>query len=87
MTAETLFDLIIVGSGPGGEGAAMQAAKEGLKVALVEKSPMVGGSCTHLGTIPSKSLRQMSHLLTIYQDDLLFNRGHIFPDIGFSDFL
>ncbi|MGB1222197.1 MAG: FAD-dependent oxidoreductase, partial [Alcanivoracaceae bacterium] len=51
------WDLVILGSGPGGEAAAMQAAKGGLRVAMVESSAHVGGSCAHLGTIPSKSLR------------------------------
>lgn len=52
------YDLVVIGSGPGGEGAAMQGAKRGLKVAVVEKHPEVGGGCTHWGTIPSKALRQ-----------------------------
>lgn len=51
------YDVVVIGSGPGGEGAAMQAVKHGLKVAVVEKMPMIGGSCTHTGTIPSKALR------------------------------
>jgi NAD(P) transhydrogenase len=45
------------GTGPGGEGAAMQATKLGRKVAVVERYLEVGGSCTHLGTIPTKALR------------------------------
>lgn len=51
------FDTVIIGTGPAGEGAAMHLAKNGRKVAVVEKFPRVGGACTHLGTIPSKSLR------------------------------
>jgi NAD(P) transhydrogenase len=51
------FDLVVVGSGPGGEGAAMQAAKHRKKVAVVEWYKEVGGGCTHWGTIPSKALR------------------------------
>lgn len=51
------FDVVVIGSGPGGEGAAMQAVKHGLKVAVVERMPQIGGSCTHTGTIPSKALR------------------------------
>ncbi len=50
-------DVIIIGSGPGGEGAAIQLAKAGRKVIVVEKANRVGGSCTHWGTIPSKALR------------------------------
>jgi len=52
------YDVIVIGSGPGGEGAAMKATKEGKHVAMVEQYPMVGGNCTHRTTIPSKTLRQ-----------------------------
>lgn len=52
------YDLIVIGSGPGGEGAAMQAAKAGKRVAVVDDFPLVGGNCTHRATIPSKALRQ-----------------------------
>lgn len=51
------FDLVVIGSGPGGEGAAMQAAKGGKRVAVVESYHRIGGGCTHWGTIPSKALR------------------------------
>jgi NAD(P) transhydrogenase len=51
------FDVIVIGTGPGGEGAAMQAVKNGLKVAAVERYTRIGGGCTHWGTIPSKALR------------------------------
>lgn len=52
------YDVIVIGSGPGGEGAAMKAAKAGKQVAIVEEFSQVGGNCTHRGTIPSKALRQ-----------------------------
>ena len=52
------YDVIVIGSGPGGEGAAMKATKEGKRVAMVEQYAMVGGNCTHRTTIPSKTLRQ-----------------------------
>lgn len=52
------YDVIIIGSGPGGEGAAMQAAKAGKRVAVVDDFPLVGGNATHRATIPSKALRQ-----------------------------
>ncbi len=51
------FDVIVIGTGPGGEGAAMQAAKEGKRVAIFERHARIGGGCTHWGTIPSKALR------------------------------
>ncbi len=57
------FDVLVIGSGPGGEGAAMQAVKAGRRVAVVEKYHEVGGGCLHWSTIPSKSLRHtISHL-------------------------
>ena len=50
-------DVVVIGSGPGGEGAAMQLAKGGKKVLVVERYQRIGGGCTHWGTIPSKALR------------------------------
>lgn len=54
---EQEFDVVVIGTGPGGEGAAMQAAKAGRRVAVVEAYDKIGGGCTHWGTIPSKALR------------------------------
>ncbi|MDB5386859.1 MAG: hypothetical protein JWM11_2505, partial [Planctomycetaceae bacterium] len=51
------YDIIVIGSGPGGEGASMQAVKNGKKVATIERHARIGGGCTHWGTIPSKALR------------------------------
>ncbi|MEM1224212.1 MAG: Si-specific NAD(P)(+) transhydrogenase [Planctomycetota bacterium] len=51
------FDLFVIGTGPGGEGAAMQAAKGDLSVGVAERYRQIGGGCTHWGTIPSKALR------------------------------
>ena len=70
------FDLVILGSGPAGEGAAMNAVKLGKKVAVVEQSPFIGGSCTHLGTVPSKALR---HAVKQIMD---FNTNPMFREIG-----
>ena len=55
---EASFDVVIIGSGPGGEGAAMHLVKNHKSVAVVERFHRVGGGATHWGTIPSKSLRQ-----------------------------
>ncbi|MCX6173524.1 MAG: Si-specific NAD(P)(+) transhydrogenase [Ignavibacteriales bacterium] len=60
---ENKYDVIIIGSGPGGEGAAMTCAKEGKKVAVCEEFSLVGGNNTHKGTIPSKALRHASQIL------------------------
>lgn len=54
------FDVIVIGSGPAGQKAAIQAAKEGKKVAVVEQFKHVGGACVHKGTIPSKALREQA---------------------------
>ena len=53
------WDLVVIGSGPAGEAAAMQATKKGLRVAIVEDQKSLGGNCTHWGTIPSKALRHL----------------------------
>jgi len=58
MTRPRRYDLVVIGSGPGGQKAAMQAASAGLKVAIVERDRKAGGSCVHQGTIPSKTLRE-----------------------------
>jgi NAD(P) transhydrogenase len=57
------FDVVVIGSGPAGEGAAMTAAKHHKSVALVERYYEVGGGCTHWGTIPSKALRHAAKIL------------------------
>ncbi len=50
------YDLIIIGSGPGGYSAAVRAGQYGLKTAIVESDPKLGGTCLHVGCIPTKSL-------------------------------
>lgn len=52
------FEVVVIGSGPAGQKAAIQAAKAGRRVALIERSRDLGGSCVHRGTIPSKTLRE-----------------------------
>ncbi len=51
------FDVVVIGTGPAGEGAAMMLTKNHRSVAVVERYIEVGGGCTHWGTIPSKALR------------------------------
>ena len=55
------FDLIVIGSGPGGYVAAVRAAQLGLKTAIVEKHKTLGGTCLNIGCIPSKALLNSSH--------------------------
>jgi dihydrolipoamide dehydrogenase len=50
------YDLIVIGSGPGGYSAAVRAGQYGLKTAIVEKDPKLGGTCLHVGCIPTKAL-------------------------------
>ena len=58
------LDLLVVGSGPAGQKAAVQGAKLGKRVAVVERRHMVGGVCVNTGTIPSKTLREAVVYLT-----------------------
>ncbi len=52
------YDLIVIGSGPAGQRAAIQGAKSGKRVALIERREVVGGTCINSGTIPSKTMRE-----------------------------
>ncbi|MEV4803810.1 Si-specific NAD(P)(+) transhydrogenase [Nonomuraea sp. NPDC049421] len=58
------FDVVVLGSGPGGQKAAIAAAKLGRRVAVIEKRNMIGGVCINTGTIPSKTLREAVLYLT-----------------------
>lgn len=71
---EVYADVVVIGSGPSGQKAAIQAAKLGKKVVVVEKEFEPGGNCLYNGTIPSKTLREAIIDLT------RFNERHIFPD-------
>src|SRR6201991_3965626 len=53
---ETIYDVAIIGSGPAGYTAAIRAGQLGLKVALIEKDAKLGGTCLHVGCIPTKAL-------------------------------
>ncbi len=65
------FDLIAIGSGPAGQRAAIQAAKSGKRVALVEQREVVGGVCINTGTIPSKTIREaVLHLSGYYYQNV-----------------
>src|SRR5579884_1776793 len=56
------YDLVIVGSGPGGYSAAVRAGQYGLKTAIIEKDPKLGGTCLHVGCIPTKALLHTAEL-------------------------
>ena len=70
------FDLVIIGSGPGGYVCAIRAAQLGLKVAVVEKNPTFGGTCLNIGCIPSKALLHVS--------ERFHEAGHAFSGMGIS---
>ena len=67
-------DMVVIGSGPAGQKAAIQAAKLGKSVALIEKNNIIGGACIHTGTIPSKALRE-SVLKRSFGEDLELERN------------
>ena len=81
------FDVIVIGSGPAGEGASMTLSKQGKSVALVEKYHQVGGGCTHWGTIPSKALRHAVQLLADYRHHPLFEHTLANVDITYPQLL
>src|SRR5712692_885226 len=61
------YDLIVIGTGPAGQRAAIQGAKLGKRVAVVERREVVGGACVNTGTIPSKTMREAVMHLSGYQ--------------------
>lgn len=82
------YDAIIIGSGPGGEGAAMKLAKAGLRVAVVEKYERIGGGCTHWGTIPSKALRHsVSQIIELKNNPLFDDNYYQKKSFTFADAL
>ncbi|MCU7918557.1 MAG: Si-specific NAD(P)(+) transhydrogenase [Candidatus Thiodiazotropha sp. (ex Epidulcina cf. delphinae)] len=81
------YDVVVIGSGPGGEGAAMKLVKSGKRVAIIEAHDKVGGGCTHWGTIPSKALRHNIQLLRDYRRNPLFQHMHDQVQVEYSDLL
>lgn len=79
-----VVDLAVIGSGPAGQNAAIQAAKMGKKVALIEKEPHPGGGCLNSGTIPSKSLREAILDLTRY-NERSFYEGSCIREVTLHD--
>jgi len=70
------YDLIVIGSGPSGQKAAIQAAKLEKRVALIEKKGVVGGVCINTGTIPSKTLREAAMYLSGYRQHNIYGRSY-----------
>ncbi len=68
------YDVVIIGSGPGGYVCAIKAAQLGLSVAVVEKNPTLGGTCLNIGCIPSKAL--------LHASEMFAEAGHSFDALG-----
>ncbi|VTT99412.1 pyridine nucleotide-disulfide oxidoreductase : Pyridine nucleotide-disulfide oxidoreductase OS=Cystobacter violaceus Cb vi76 GN=Q664_49925 PE=4 SV=1: Pyr_redox_2: Pyr_redox: Pyr_redox_dim [Gemmataceae bacterium] len=87
MTDSDAFDLVVIGAGPGGETAAVTAARLGKRVALIEKAPFVGGAAVNTGTLPSKTLRETALALSglrsrdLYGVDLSLGRDATIDDV------
>src|SRR5437868_15076518 len=82
------FDLVIIGSGPSGQKAALNAAKLGKRVAMIDRKELVGGVCIHTGTIPSKAMREAVLHLTAFNERQLYGRNYsVKHDIAMSDLL
>ncbi|MGD9722491.1 MAG: Si-specific NAD(P)(+) transhydrogenase [Pirellulales bacterium] len=88
MSTETQqFDFVVIGTGPGGEGAAMRAVKCGKSVAVVERFRQVGGGCTHWATIPSKALRQAIFHVNLCSQSPIFKQLGIAPRFSLPQLL
>lgn len=70
------YDLLVIGTGPAGQKAAIQAAKLGKKVGIIERKEVVGGVCINTGTIPSKSLREAVLYLSGFRQRNLYGAGY-----------
>jgi NAD(P) transhydrogenase len=82
------YDLAVIGSGPAGQKAALNAAKHGKSVAIVERADGIGGVCIHTGTIPSKAVREAVLHLTGLRERSMYGSGYaVKHDIHMSDLL
>jgi dihydrolipoamide dehydrogenase len=68
MATENTYDVVVIGSGTGGYVAAIRAAQLGLRTAVVERAPTLGGTCLNWGCIPTKALLEHAHALKIAQE-------------------
>lgn len=78
------FEVIIIGSGPGGQSAAFQAAKLKKRVAIIEKQPYIGGAGLHTGTLPSKTLREAALFLSGFKQRAIFGFQFSCPCININ---
>lgn len=78
------FDVIVIGSGPSGQKAAVQAAKANKTVALIERDQYLGGACVHRGTIPSKTLRENALRVTHMRQNAKLANFELDEDVEMS---
>lgn len=84
----THFDLVVIGSGPAGQKAAIAAAKLGKRVAIVDRKSMLGGVCLHTATIPSKTLREAILYLTGFRQRTFYGKDYtVINHIEFKDLM
>jgi NAD(P) transhydrogenase len=82
------YDLIVIGSGPAGHHAAIQGAKLGRRVGIVERQPMLGGVCMNTGTIPSKTLREaVLYLSGVHQRGFYGVSYRVKPQVTMQDLM
>ena len=79
------YDLAVIGTGPAGQKAAIQAAKLGKRVAVIEKSNVVGGAQVNTGTLPSKAMREAAIHLTGAQKRHFFSGNHSRQHVTISE--
>jgi len=80
------FDMLVIGSGPSGRRAAVQAAKLGKSVLVVDKGRRLGGVSVHTGTIPSKTIRETVMNLSGFRERGFYGRGYrVKQDISVHD--
>src|SRR6202022_2735242 len=70
------YDLVVIGTGPGGYVCAIRAAQLGMKVAVIEKNPTLGGTCLNIGCMPSKAL--------LHASEMFEEAAHSFAKMGVS---
>ena len=80
------FDIIVIGSGPAGQRAAIQGAKCGRRVAVIEQREIIGGACVNTGTIPSKTMREaVMHLSGFQYQGIYGTNYHVKEKITMAD--
>src|ERR1700740_3066465 len=80
------YDLIVIGSGPAGQRAAIQGSKCGRRVAVIEQREIVGGACINTGTIPSKTMREAVLHLSGFQFQGIYGINyHVKEKISMAD--